>query len=76
MVGRYAREQGYGYMAKKNWPITLLALIVVSFVAMAMFALVIGFQEIAGILVAFMIVMLVVTILFVTVPVYMLDLLD
>jgi hypothetical protein len=73
MVSSYAREQGYRYIARRKWPFTLLAVVTVSFGAFSLFALAIGFPEVAGIVAAYMVIMLLVVILFVILPVYALD---
>jgi membrane protein insertase Oxa1/YidC/SpoIIIJ len=76
MVSSYARERGYGYLARKNWPITLVSAVVLSFGSFSVFALALGFPEVAGIVAAYSIIVVLVVVLFVILPVYALDMLD
>ena len=76
MSSSYAAQQGFGYTVKKNWPISLLVGTTVFMMAFALFALLIGFPAIAGIVAAYTVVMLAVIVLFVILPVYALSLLD
>jgi hypothetical protein len=66
----YAAQQGFGYTVEKRWPISLLVGTAVFVLAFAVFALLIGFPEVAGIVAAFTVV------LFVILPMYALSLLD
>lgn len=70
MSSSYAAQQGFGYTVEKRWPISLLVGTAVFVLAFAVFALLIGFPEVAGIVAAFTVV------LFVILPMYALSLLD
>jgi len=76
MATSYSDSLGLRYRAKKNWPVTLLVGTIALFLGAAVFSLAIGFPSIAGILAAYMIIMLLIVVGFVILPVYALGLLD
>jgi len=76
MAGSYTDDLGFRYKAKRNWPLTILAITATVLQGGAGIALGIGYPAIAGILTAYTVILFVIIIAFVIVPVYALDLFE
>ncbi|PSQ02683.1 hypothetical protein BRC92_08340 [Halobacteriales archaeon QS_4_69_31] len=72
----YTDTLSLGREATRRWPVTLLVLIGAGFGGAAVAADIAGFPSIAGILVAYLIVLVVLTVLFAILPVFALDFFD
>jgi len=76
MADSYTDQLSFGRKMKRNWPVALFGITAILFGGSGLVAAALGFPSVAGILVAYLLVLVLLLIFFAILPVYLLDLLD